>query len=56
MIFATGFGTNSIQHSPAIGRAVSEEILDCRFRTIDLTRFSFERFMSEEPQIEAKIA
>ncbi|KAK0179314.1 hypothetical protein PV327_005078 [Microctonus hyperodae] len=56
MVFATGFGANTIQHSPAIGRAVSEEILDSRFRTIDLTRFGFERFMSEEPQIEAKIA
>ncbi|KAK0074234.1 hypothetical protein PV326_012612, partial [Microctonus aethiopoides] len=56
MIFAAGFGANSIQHSPAIGRAVSEIILDCRFRTIDLTLFGFERFMSQEPQIEAKIA
>jgi glycine/D-amino acid oxidase-like deaminating enzyme len=43
LVFANGFSGHGIQHSPTVGRAVSEVILDGRTHTIDLSVFSFER-------------
>ncbi len=38
-----------MQQAPAVGRAVSEIIIDSRFVSLDLSRFRFSRF--EEGQL-----
>ena len=43
--FATGCSGHGIQQAPAIGRAVAELMLDQEFRTLDLTRLSFDRIL-----------
>ena len=47
-LFANGFSGHGLQHSPGIGRALSELILFGEYRTLDLHRFSFTRFASGE--------
>ena len=42
--FANGFSGHGLQQSPAVGRAISELIAFGSYRTLDLGRFSFERF------------
>lgn len=44
--FANGFSGHGLQQSPAVGRALSELIAFGEYRTLDLGRFSFERFAS----------
>ncbi len=44
LFFANGFSGHGLQHSPGVGRAISELILHGEFRTLDLTRLSFDRF------------
>ncbi|KAL1458553.1 hypothetical protein WDU94_008691 [Cyamophila willieti] len=44
--FATGFSGLGIQAAPAIGRAVTELLLDGHFRTIDLSRFLLRRIIT----------
>lgn len=34
-----------IQQAPAVARAIMEMILDGEFRTLDLTKYHFERFL-----------
>lgn len=53
--FATGFSGHGIQKSPAVGRAIAELILDSEYTTIDLTRLSFERFITLEPMRERNV-
>ena len=48
-IFANGFSGHGIQQSPAVGRAVSEIILDGRSHSIDLARLSFQRVIADKP-------
>uniref|UniRef100_A0A8C7EZT4 FAD-dependent oxidoreductase domain-containing protein 1 n=1 Tax=Oncorhynchus kisutch TaxID=8019 RepID=A0A8C7EZT4_ONCKI len=55
MFFATGFSGHGLQHSPAIGRAMAELILDGGFKTLDLSAFSFKRIMTKEPILERNI-
>ena len=43
LYFVNGFSGHGIQQSPAVGKAISELILDGKYSTIDLKRFSFER-------------
>jgi len=45
-LFANGFSGHGLQHSPGIGRALSELILFGKYRTLDLGRFGFGRFAS----------
>jgi sarcosine oxidase len=42
--FANGFSGHGLQHSPAVGRSIAELILFGEYRTLDLGRFSFQRF------------
>ncbi|EDW37252.1 GL25633 [Drosophila persimilis] len=49
---ATGFSGHGIQQSVAVGRAVSELIMDGQFRTIDLSRLSFDRLIVDRPMYE----
>lgn len=53
--FATGFSGHGIQKSPAVGRAIAELILDSDFSTIDLTRLTFDRFITMEPMRERNV-
>uniref|UniRef100_A0AAQ5ZJF1 FAD-dependent oxidoreductase domain-containing protein 1 n=1 Tax=Amphiprion ocellaris TaxID=80972 RepID=A0AAQ5ZJF1_AMPOC len=55
MYLATGFSGHGLQHSPAVGRAVAELILDGNFKTIDLSNFSFRRILTQEPMLEKNI-
>lgn len=55
MYFATGFSGHGLQHSPAVGRAMAELILDGRYKTIDLSAFDFKRIISQEPMLERNI-
>uniref|UniRef100_T1H350 FAD-dependent oxidoreductase domain-containing protein 1 n=1 Tax=Megaselia scalaris TaxID=36166 RepID=T1H350_MEGSC len=51
---ANEFG-HGIQQTPAVGRAISELILDGQFKTIDLTRLGFDRIIDGKPLMEANI-
>ena len=55
LIFATGFSGHGIQQAPAVGRAVMELLLEERYRTIDLSRFGFERIITNSPIFEQNI-
>ncbi|XP_019364543.1 PREDICTED: FAD-dependent oxidoreductase domain-containing protein 1 isoform X1 [Gavialis gangeticus] len=55
MVFVTGFSGHGLQQSPAAGRAVAELILNKKFKTINLSRFSANRFLSGEPVLERNI-
>jgi len=55
VLIATGFSGHGIQKAPAVGRAISELIFNDRFLTIDLSKLSFNRFLSSEPMKEANV-
>ncbi|XP_047463336.1 FAD-dependent oxidoreductase domain-containing protein 1 [Mugil cephalus] len=55
MYFATGFSGHGLQHSPAVGCAVAELILDGGFQTFDLSAFGFKRILDQEPILERNI-
>jgi glycine/D-amino acid oxidase-like deaminating enzyme len=45
-IFANGFSGHGAQHLPAAGRAIAELITYGEFRTLDLSRFGYERLLT----------
>ncbi len=49
---ATGFTGAGLQKGPAIGRAMTELLLDGGYQTIDLSRMSYQRVIDDEPLIE----
>lgn len=55
LVFANGFSGHGIQQSPAVGRAVSEVILDGRTHSIDLSEFSFDRIIHNKPLRERNV-
>uniref|UniRef100_A0A8C0H8J8 FAD-dependent oxidoreductase domain-containing protein 1 n=1 Tax=Chelonoidis abingdonii TaxID=106734 RepID=A0A8C0H8J8_CHEAB len=55
MLFITGFSGHGLQQSPAAGRAVAELILEGKFKTINVEKFSFQRFISGEQVLERNI-
>ncbi|CAN9501046.1 unnamed protein product [Ophioblennius macclurei] len=55
MYFATGFSGHGLQHSPAVGRAVAELVLDGGFKTLDLSSFGFKRIVQQKPLMERNI-
>ncbi|VDD82925.1 unnamed protein product [Mesocestoides corti] len=55
MILATGTSGLGIQHAVPIGRAVAELIHYRHYKSIDLTRFSFDRFYLDVPFIEKSV-
>jgi len=44
--FANGFSGHGLQHAPGVGRALSELIVSGEYRTLDLSRFHFDRLQS----------
>jgi glycine/D-amino acid oxidase-like deaminating enzyme len=48
LFLANGFSGHGLQQSPAVGLALSELILDGEYRTLDLTRFGYQRFSRGE--------
>ena len=54
-VFANGFSGHGLQQSPAVGRAVSEVILDGRTHSLELSDFSFRRFVDEKPILEKNV-
>lgn len=55
VLWATGFSGHGIQMAPAVGRAITEFIIDGNYRTIDLSRFSWNRILREIPLQERNI-
>ena len=53
--FAAGASGHGIQQAPAIGRAVMEMLLDDKFHSIDLSRFTFDRILKGEKILERNI-
>jgi FAD-dependent oxidoreductase domain-containing protein 1 len=45
-VFANGFSGHGLQQAPAVGRAISELIVFGSYQTLDLTKFSLDRFAS----------
>lgn len=54
-LLANGFSGHGLQQSPAAGRALAELIVHGAFKTIDLTRFGFDRVRRNEPLKESNI-
>ncbi len=53
--FANGFSGHGLQQSPAAGRATAEFITHGAYRSIDLTRFGYERVLRGEPIVELNV-
>lgn len=52
LYIASGFSGHGIQQSPAVGRAISELIIDGGFFEIDLERLGFDRLFVDQPMYE----
>lgn len=52
LILANGFSGHGFQHSPAVGKVISELIVDGKATTIDISSLSIERFEKGEEILE----
>jgi sarcosine oxidase subunit beta len=52
LILANGFSGHGFQHSPAVGKVISELITDGKASTIDISSLSIERFEKGELVLE----
>jgi FAD-dependent oxidoreductase domain-containing protein 1 len=55
LLFANGFSGHGLQHSPAVGRALSELVLFGGFRALDLSRLGWERVLQNRPLRESNV-
>ena len=53
--FLNGFSGHGLQQSPAMGRGTAEMLVHGRYKTLDLSPFSFERIKANRPIIEKAI-
>lgn len=49
LYFLTGFSGHGAQHVPAAGRAIAELLLHGEYRSLDLSRFGYERILKQAP-------
>ncbi len=49
LYFANGFSGHGLQQAPAVGRALSEQIVHGRYRSLDLSIFDFDRILKNAP-------
>ena len=54
-LFANGFSGHGLQQGPAAGNAISELVIDGRYKTIDLVRFGFDRIRNNQPLFEKNV-
>jgi glycine/D-amino acid oxidase-like deaminating enzyme len=54
-LFANGYSGHGLQQGPASGNAIAELVIHGEYRTIDLTRFGYERILRNEPLLEKNI-
>jgi FAD-dependent oxidoreductase domain-containing protein 1 len=55
LLLASGFSGHGLQHAPAIGRALAEFIRFAEYRTIDVTPFSYSRYLRNQPLRERSV-
>lgn len=55
LLFANGMSGHGMQHSPAIGRALSELVIHGGFRSLDLSRLGWNRILKNNPIIEKNV-
>jgi len=55
-VLANGFSGHGFQHSPAVGKVISESIVDGKAVTIDISSLSIERFEKRELMLEPMTA
>jgi len=55
LLFANGFSGHGLQQSPAIGRALSELVLQGRFGTLDLSALGWARVLAGRPLREQNV-
>lgn len=54
-IFVNGFSGHGLQQSPAVGRGISELIIYGEYRSLDLSPFSFDRLVKDQPLVERTV-
>jgi glycine/D-amino acid oxidase-like deaminating enzyme len=54
-LFANGYSGHGLQQGPASGNAIAELIVHGGYRTIDLTRFGYERILRNAPLFEKNV-
>lgn len=55
LLFANGFSGHGLQQSPAVGRAMSELIVDGGYQTLDLAALGWSRVLRGEPLLETNV-
>ena len=53
--WSTGFSGHGIQMAPAVGKALTELIVDNRFTSVDLKRFGWNRIIANQPLKEVMV-
>jgi sarcosine oxidase len=54
-LFANGFSGHGLQQSPAVGRGLMELIVHGGWRSLDLSRFGYERIRRNDPILERNV-
>ena len=55
LLFANGFSGHGLQHSPAVGRALSELVCHGGYRSLDLSRLGWARVLQQQPLREINV-